>query len=177
MRSGLCSLSGKWLFVGRKSITIVVYGAPWCPLPQGEMRMVICMMIWCHPTLIFLFLFPFSFILNLMINIKKINVSSYFMTFHIWYLMSWFLSFTRSPLIKILFFDFFIVSIILIFIFFNFGSHSFDLDSYVNLILVFNFTFQFKVWWYLRLDPQCFHLKSWFLILLKNLKICFQYYL
>ena len=107
MRSGLCSLSGKWLFIGRKSITIVVYGAPWCPLPQGEMRMVICMMIWCHPTLIFLFLFPFSFILNLMINIKKINVSSYFMTFHIWYLMSWFLSFTRSPFIKKLFFDFY----------------------------------------------------------------------
>jgi hypothetical protein len=35
----------------------------------------------------------------------------------------------------------------------------FVLDSFVNSIFLFNITFQFKVWWYLRLGPQCFGFK------------------
>jgi hypothetical protein len=32
----------------------------------------------------------------------------------------------------------------------------FVLDSFVNLIFLFNFSLQFKIWWYIRFDPQYF---------------------
>jgi hypothetical protein len=79
--------------------------------------------------------------LNFVLAIKKSTLSSYFMTFHIWPLIFWFLSLILSNFIKFYFILFSIssldplswflissslVHILLIFIF--------DLDSFVNLI-------------------------------------------
>jgi len=75
---------------------------------------------------------------------KKSTSSFYFMTFHIWPSMFWFLSLIITYFIKFnLVFNFIIGFITLIFNFFRFGSHSLYFYFLFRFFYKFDFSFQF----------------------------------
>ena len=60
-----------------------------------------------------------------------------------------------------------LILILLIFIFI--------LDFFVNLIFVFNFSLQFKIWWYLRFDPNVL-ISNFDSYIFYQILICFQFH-
>ena len=131
-------------FNGITPASIAAFKTPRHPLSYGAACVVFWMMV-CHQQ-------PLSFLLSslspphwiLCWPWKKSTSSFYFMTFHIWTSMFWFLSLIISHFIKFNFiFNFIIGFITLIFNFFKFDSHSLYFYFLFGFFCEFDFYFQF----------------------------------
>ena len=130
----------------------------WHPFLFKTIDMVVIINVDCQSLILFHFLLFFS-TLNFMIAIKNSGLSFYLMTFHVCPLIFWFLSlinrhFINKKIISSL--DLWKWFIMLWIFCHNSLDFYFCFGFFCHFVFSFNFSLQFKVWLYLRFDPQCF---------------------